>query len=103
MNANRDALTPVREYRAKPDRLVTGLMTGTSADAVDTVLVRLKGEGLAATHEVLAERESPLDDDLRAEVLAVAAAKTLEPERLMRPRCSSAPRRRSPSARASPS
>jgi len=84
MNANRDALTPVREYRAKPDRLVTGLMTGTSADAVDTVLVRLKGEGLAATHEVLAERESPLDDDLRAEVLAVAAAKTLEPERLMR-------------------
>src|SRR6185503_4038421 len=59
-------------------------MTGTSADAVDAVLVRLKGEGLAATHEVLAERESPLEDDLRNEVLAVAAAKSLEPERLMR-------------------
>jgi anhydro-N-acetylmuramic acid kinase len=80
----RDALSPVREYRARPERLVAGLMTGTSADAVDAVLVRLKGDGLAATHEVLAELESPLDDELRGEVLAVAAAKMLEPERLMR-------------------
>jgi len=80
----RDALSPVREYRTKPERLVVGLMTGTSADAVDAVLVRLKGDGLAATHEVLAERELPLDDELRGEVLAVAAAKALEPERLMR-------------------
>jgi anhydro-N-acetylmuramic acid kinase len=80
----RDALSPVREYRTKPERLVAGLMTGTSADAVDAVLVRLRGEGLSATHEVLAERELPLDDELRAEVLAVAAAKSLEPERLMR-------------------
>src|SRR5689334_24887265 len=81
---NRDALAPVREYRTKPERLVAGLMTGTSADAVDAVLVRLKGEGLSATHEVLAERELPLDDELRNEVLAVAQAKTVEPERLMR-------------------
>jgi anhydro-N-acetylmuramic acid kinase len=80
----RDALSHVRDYRSRPERLVVGLMTGTSADAVDAVLVRLKGDGLAATHEVLAERESPLEDDLRSEVLAVAAAKTLEPERLMR-------------------
>src|SRR5262249_15719329 len=64
--------------------MLVGLMTGTSADAVDAVLVRLKGDGLEATHEVLAEQESPLDDDLRAEVLAVARAKALEPERLMR-------------------
>ena len=80
----RDALSPVREYRTKPERLVAGIMTGTSADGVDAVLVRLKGDGLAATHEVLAECELPLDDELRAEVLAVAAAKAIEPERLMR-------------------
>src|SRR5207247_359617 len=55
-----------------------------SADAVDAVLVRLKGDGLAATHEVLAEQETPLDADLRTEVLSVAGARTLEPERLMR-------------------
>jgi len=48
------------------------------------VLVRLKGDGLAATHEVIAERELPLDDELRAEVLAVSQAKVVEPERLMR-------------------
>ena len=80
----RDALTPIRDYRSRPERLVVGLMTGTSADGVDAVLVRLKGEGLAATYEVLAESETPLDDDLRSEVLAVAAAETLEPERFMR-------------------
>ena len=80
----RDALTSLRSYRSAPEHLIVGLMTGTSADAVDAVLVRLKGEGLAAKHEVLAELERPLADDLRDEVLAVVGAKTLEPERLMR-------------------
>jgi anhydro-N-acetylmuramic acid kinase len=83
----RDALTPIRDYRSRPERLVVGLMTGTSADAVDAVLVRLKGEGLAATHEVVAELESPLEDELRSEILAVAAAQSIEPERLMRLDC----------------
>jgi anhydro-N-acetylmuramic acid kinase len=80
----RDALTPVRDYRSRSERLVVGLMTGTSADAVDAVLVRLRGDGLAATHELLAEREMPLPDELRAEVLEVAGAQAVEPERLMR-------------------
>jgi len=82
--ATRDALSPIRDYRTRGDRLLVGLMTGTSADAVDAVLVRLKGEGLAATYEVLAELETPLGDELRGEVLAVAGADTVEPERLMR-------------------
>ncbi|MEY4071113.1 MAG: hypothetical protein RL721_1727 [Candidatus Eisenbacteria bacterium] len=79
-----DALAPVRDYRTRPTRLVVGLMTGTSADAVDAVLVRFTGEGLAARHEVLAECERPLDAALRDEVLAIAGADTVEPERLMR-------------------
>jgi anhydro-N-acetylmuramic acid kinase len=80
----REPVTPPRDYRTRTDRILVGLMTGTSADAVDAVLVRLKGDGLAATHEVLAEQETPLDADLRSEVLSVAGARTLEPERLMR-------------------
>ena len=61
-----------------------GLMTGTSADAVDAVLVHFRGAGLAAKHRVIAYRETPLDDALRREVLEVAAAVSLAPERLMR-------------------
>ncbi|MEY4375201.1 MAG: anhydro-N-acetylmuramic acid kinase, partial [Candidatus Eisenbacteria bacterium] len=79
-----DALKPVREYRTRGERLLIGLMTGTSADATDAVLVRVIGDGLTATHEVLAELERPLDDALRHEVLELAGAATLEPERLMR-------------------
>jgi anhydro-N-acetylmuramic acid kinase len=59
-------------------------MTGTSADAVDAVLVKLTGEGLDARHDVLAEVETPFAEDLRNEILAVAGAETVEPERLMR-------------------
>lgn len=79
-----DALDRVRGYAALGSRLVVGLMTGTSADAVDAVLVRFAGEGLAASHEVLAWRETPLEPALRREVLEVAAAASLPPERLMR-------------------
>lgn len=81
---NHDALATIRSYRNTPEHLVVGLMTGTSADAVDAVLVRLSGEGLAARHEVLAELERPLAASLRDEVLAVAGAEALEPERMMR-------------------
>ena len=59
-------------------------MTGTSADAVDAALVRFRGHGLSATHEIVAYRETPYDDALRREVLEVSAAAAVAPERLMR-------------------
>ena len=43
---HRDALEPVRSYRTRGERLLIGLMTGTSADATDAVLVRVTGDGL---------------------------------------------------------
>ena len=79
-----DALAAVRGYTARREHLIVGLMTGTSADAVDAVLVRFRGLGLDARHEVLAYRETPLEPALRREVLEVAAAQELAPERLMR-------------------
>ncbi len=79
-----DALLHVRDYLARDPHLVVGLMTGTSADAVDAALVRFEGLGLSSTHRVLAYRETPLEPALRREVLAVAGAASLEPERLMR-------------------
>jgi anhydro-N-acetylmuramic acid kinase len=59
-------------------------ITGTSADAVDAALVVFRGLGLDSTHELEAYRETPLEPGLRREVLEVAAAPTLAPERLMR-------------------
>ncbi len=79
-----DALARVRDYRARDEHLVVGLMTGTSADAVDAVLVRFRGLGLGSAQEVVAFRSGALESDLRHEILAVASASTLEPERLMR-------------------
>jgi anhydro-N-acetylmuramic acid kinase len=84
MSATPDALAPVRAYLDRPEHLVVGLMTGTSADAVDAALVRFRGRGLAATAEVVAYRERPYEDELRREVLEVAGSETLTLERLMR-------------------
>jgi len=82
--ASADALAGVRHYLEAREHLVIGLMTGTSGDAVDAALVRFTGLGLASTHTLVAYRESPLEDPLRREILDVAAAGTLPPERLMR-------------------
>ncbi len=82
--SRRDALAPVRAYTARPEHLIVGLMSGTSADAVDAVLVRFAGLGLETRHEVVAYRETPLEPALRREVIEVAAAPELAPERLMR-------------------
>ncbi len=79
-----DALAAVRDYLNHPTHLVVGLMTGTSADAVDAALVRFDGAGLQTAHTLVRYHESPLEDPLRREILDVAGASTLPPERLMR-------------------
>ncbi len=79
-----DALAPVRDYTARREHWIVGLMSGTSADAVDAALVRFQGIGLESRHEVIAYRETPLEAALRREVIEVAAAQELAPERLMR-------------------
>ncbi len=84
MTGRPDGLAWLRRYREAPERLVVGLMTGTSADAVDAALVRFRGAGLAATADVVAYRERPYDDGLRHEVLEVAASEEITLERVMR-------------------
>jgi anhydro-N-acetylmuramic acid kinase len=71
-------------YREAYEHWIVGLMTGTSADGVDAALVRFEGLGEATTHRLEAYRESPLPPALRREILEVAGAATLAPERLMR-------------------
>ena len=79
-----DALRAVRSYRERGHHTIVGLMTGTSADGVDAALVRFEGLGEATTHRLESYRETPLPATLRAEVLEIARAATLAPERLMR-------------------
>lgn len=79
-----DPLAALRDWRSADTHLVVGLMTGTSADAVDAALVRFEGHGLESRHSIVSYKETPLESELRREILDVASAETLPLERLMR-------------------
>ena len=80
----RDALARVRDYRARARHLLVGLMTGTSADAVDAALVELTGAHPDAEPRLVRYRETPLDRETRREVIELAGADAVAPERLLR-------------------
>ena len=61
------------ELAAKKRRRVVGLMSGTSADGIDAVLVDLWGSGESTRYEVLSFNTTPLPSDLRREVFALFA------------------------------
>jgi anhydro-N-acetylmuramic acid kinase len=52
----------------KPSRLVIGLMSGTSVDGIDAVLVRIHGHGAGAKVEPVAFHSYPFPPGLRAKV-----------------------------------
>jgi len=52
----------------KPSRLVIGLMSGTSVDGIDAVLVRIEGHGAGAQAEQIAFHSYPFPPGLRAKV-----------------------------------
>ena len=62
------------ELAAKKRRRVVGLMSGTSADGIDAVLVELWGSGESTRYEVLSFVTTPLPGALRREVFALFAA-----------------------------
>jgi len=51
-------------YEAKPERLLLGLMSGTSADAVTAAAVRLRGAAPEVQVEFLGHRQHPIASDL---------------------------------------
>lgn len=61
-----------RRYAEKPERLVLGLMSGTSVDGVDAALVRIAGSGRQTRAALLAFRILPFPADLRDRVLSLS-------------------------------
>jgi len=82
--ARSDALRSVREYRERDTHWIVGLMTGTSADGLDAVLVRFEGFGESTRHRLESHRETLLPPAVRREVLELAGAEAVAPERLMK-------------------
>ena len=78
-----DALASLRTYRERNEHWIVGLMTGTSADAVDAALVRFEGLGLESRHTLEGYLELGLSPDRREEILEIAVAPTVAPERLL--------------------
>ena len=56
----------------KRSKLVIGLMSGTSADGVDAVLVRIDGWGGESRLEQLAYVSIPFEDEVRRRILDIA-------------------------------
>jgi anhydro-N-acetylmuramic acid kinase len=61
-----------RRYAEKPERLVVGLMSGTSVDGVDAALVRVSGSGRGTRAAVESFVTHPYPSELRETVLAVS-------------------------------
>jgi anhydro-N-acetylmuramic acid kinase len=57
-------------YEAKPERLLVGLMSGTSADAVTAAAVRLRGAVPDVQVELLGHRQHPLPSGLAGDARA---------------------------------
>ncbi len=55
-------------------RLLAGCMSGTSADGIDTALLRLDGKPLTPRFTLLARRTDPFPSEVREQILACAEA-----------------------------
>jgi anhydro-N-acetylmuramic acid kinase len=64
--------------RARPARLVVGLMSGTSADGTDAALCEIAGSGETTRARVLAHLTIPFDRSLRERIYALGEADTAE-------------------------
>jgi anhydro-N-acetylmuramic acid kinase len=68
---------------AKEDRIVAGLMSGTSGDGIDVALARIKGAGESAVIEVMAFDTLKFSPQVRDRILAAQGATTAGPREVV--------------------
>jgi anhydro-N-acetylmuramic acid kinase len=66
----------------KPERLIIGLMSGTSLDGLDVALCKCVGSGNNTQLAVLAFETVPYTDDFKADVKTIFSKKTIDLEKL---------------------
>ena len=71
---------PILNLIKKPDRLVVGIMSGTSADGVDVSLCRISGHGTDTEVEQIDFCFVPFDEAVRSEILRIAGGKSAAAE-----------------------
>ena len=68
----------------KPEKLIIGLMSGTSADGIDAALVRVRGHGTQTHLELLAFRMIPFSKQVTQKIIKVASASRVPVDELVR-------------------
>ena len=66
----------------KAERLIIGLMSGTSLDGLDIALCRFKGSGTATQIEILFFESVPYDADFKKEIKSVFSKKNVDLEKV---------------------
>ncbi len=67
---------PLVRLVRKPERIVAGMISGTSVDGIDCAIVRLSGSGLGLELETLGFVSEPYPDELKEEILRNSEDKT---------------------------
>ncbi|MDE3143324.1 MAG: anhydro-N-acetylmuramic acid kinase [Bacteroidota bacterium] len=79
MNKNIDQLYRIAN---KKERLIIGLMSGTSVDGLDVALCNFKGSGVETEIEILFFETAAFDDDLKKEIKSVFSKRNVDLEKV---------------------
>jgi anhydro-N-acetylmuramic acid kinase len=79
MNKN---INNLHAMASKPERLIIGLMSGTSVDGLDIALCKFSGSGQATKLDLLQFETVPFDEDYKNEVQSVFSKKLVSLEKL---------------------
>ncbi|MFC6099055.1 anhydro-N-acetylmuramic acid kinase [Olivibacter domesticus] len=70
------------EIANSPERMIVGLMSGTSLDGLDVALCKFSGVGMNTKIELLAFATVPYDDDYKQEIASVFSKREVDLEKI---------------------